>query len=73
MPKALHVLERWGERFGEWFYRANTTKRKSWIVLITFWLIFIGSFFLIGAGLVKVDFLGDADQGNVWINMKYRA
>ncbi len=41
-------------------------------MLITFWLIFIGSFVLIGAGFVKVDFLGDADQNNIWINMKYK-
>ena len=43
------------------------------MVIIIFWLIFIGSFFLVGMGLVKVDFLGDADQNNVWINMKYKA
>lgn len=72
MPKALHILERWGEWFGDWFYRANSSKRKSWMVLITFWALFIGSFFLIGLGFVKTDFLGDADQNNIWVNIKYK-
>ena len=59
--------------FGDWFYRANSSKRKSRSVLITFWLIFIGAIALIPLGFIKTDFLGDADQNNIWINAKYKA
>ncbi len=67
------MLERRGEWFGDRFYRANSSKRKSRGVLATFRLIFIGAIMLVSFGFVKVDFLGNADQNNVWINMKYKA
>lgn len=72
VPPALHVLERWGEWFGSLFYRLNKTRKRSWGVIVTFWLVFMWSIALIALGFIKTDFLGDADNDNIWINMKYR-
>lgn len=73
VPKALRILERWWEWFGELFYNLNSSRKKSFLVLGTFWLLFVGSIMLIVFWFIKTDFLWDADSNNVWINMKYRA
>ncbi len=71
VPKSLQILERWWGRFGDLFYRLNKTKARARWVIASFWIVFVGSIMLIPLGFVKVDFLWDADQDNIWINAKY--
>ncbi len=69
----LHFLERLWVKFANLYYKINTKKIWSILVVIFFWALFIFSIYLVAIGVIKVDFFGNSDSNNVWINVKYEA
>ncbi|MCF7834488.1 efflux RND transporter permease subunit [Candidatus Gracilibacteria bacterium] len=71
--KTIGFLTMLGQKMGRFFHKTNQKKRGSRLTMIVFWFMFLFSFVLIGIGLIKIDFLGDSDSENIWINIKYVA
>jgi|TARA_Y100001960_G_scaffold68006_1_gene71665 multidrug efflux pump subunit AcrB len=38
---------------------------------VAFWMTLMFSFFLVGSGVVKNDFLPQTDKDNIFLNIKY--
>lgn len=71
IKKSLSFLEETGKKFAQRFYKINATRRGAARVVAFFIAFFIGAVALIPLGVVKVDFMGNTDSNNVWINIKY--
>lgn len=69
----LHFLERLWVKFADFYYKINTKKIWSISVVLLFWGLFIVSIYMVAVWIVKVDFFGNQDSNNVWINVKYEA
>lgn len=69
--KALRYLEKKGKKFANRFARISATKTGAARVVVIFILFFFAALSLIPLGIVKVDFMGNSDSNNVWINVKY--
>ena len=69
--KALSYLEETGKKFANRFAKISATKAWAARVVAIFILFFLWSLSLIPLWLLKVDFMGNSDSNNVWINVKY--
>jgi len=67
----LSYLEESGKKFANRFSKISATRRGAGGVVAIFILFFIGAVSLIPLGILKVDFMGNTDSNNVWINVKY--
>lgn len=71
IKKSLSVLEETGKKFANRFSKISATRGWAAGVVATFIVFFFGALSLIPLGLLKVDFMGNTDSNNVWINIKY--
>ena len=71
IKKSLRILEETGKKFANWFSKVSGTRRGAGGIVAFFILFFIGAVSLIPLGLIKVDFIGNSDSNNVWINVTY--
>mgnify|MGYP002335717720 CR=1 FL=1 len=46
-------------------------KKRAFLTVVVFWLTLMFSFFLVGSGVVKNDFLPQTDKDNIFLNIKY--
>lgn len=69
--KALSYLEATGKKFANRFAKISATKIWAAKVVSVFILFFLAALSLIPLGVLKVDFMGNLDSNNVWINIKY--
>jgi len=73
IKKSLSYLEETGKKFANRFSKVSATKKwAGWIVAL-FIAFFLGAISLIPLGIIKVDFMGNTDSNNIWINVKYMA
>ncbi len=70
--EAISWISKMGVWFAEKFNNFTQTKKGTWNILFVFWALFVAGIALLGTGLLKVDFLGNSDTNNVWINVKYK-
>ncbi len=68
---SLSFLQKIGKAIGKSVYRQNTSKGKSFGVVVFFILALIGSFSLIGIWIVKISFMWNIDSDNIWMNVSY--
>jgi HAE1 family hydrophobic/amphiphilic exporter-1 len=71
IKKSLSYLEETGKTFAARFARVSATRAGAGGVVALFIAFFIGAVSLIPLGILKVDFMGNTDSNNVWINIKY--
>ncbi|MFZ2718692.1 MAG: efflux RND transporter permease subunit, partial [Candidatus Absconditicoccaceae bacterium] len=69
--QSMVFLEHLGKRMGNFFFKSNQKKSGSVGLMSIFWVLFVFAFILMGLGVIKIDFLGNSDSENIWINMQY--
>lgn len=72
-PKISEKLDHFWEKIWVLFEKLNKNKKRSFIVIISFWWVFIFAIMLMVLWIINTDFMSPVDSDNVWINLKYRA
>lgn len=47
-------------------------RKLSFTIVIMFWLFFLSSIMIVANGFVNVDFFGNMDTNNIWLNIEYK-